>query len=154
MDNSAGMQQFDAVLKLLSRGSAPVAILELAGVAIKKWLDAEGPSSRTLRADLMLTLAGLRNLEVFVEREQRKMPVYIDLAENKVLGPAYRKGREEGRQKGRQDGEIAILRRLIEARFGRLPAWAGKSLAAKSTAELEELSVRVLSASSIRELLK
>jgi predicted transposase YdaD len=84
--------------------------------------------------------------------------VFIDIMKNEVLGPVYRKGREEGReegrQKGRQDGEITILRRLIEARFGRLPAWAGKRLAAKSTAELEELSVRVLSASSIRELLK
>ncbi|HJZ99359.1 MAG TPA: DUF4351 domain-containing protein [Candidatus Solibacter sp.] len=106
----------------------------------------------------LLTLAGLRGLEAVVEEEIQKMPVLIDIMKNEVLGPVYRKGRdegrEEGRQKGRQDGEIAILRRLIAARFGRLPAWAGKRLAAKSTVELEELSVRVLSASSIRELLK
>ena len=82
----------------------------------------------------LLILAGLRRLEETVAREIQKMPVYIDILENKVLGPPYKKGLEEGRQEGRQEsrqeglregerkGELAILRRLIEKRFGAIPS--------------------------------
>jgi hypothetical protein len=40
----------------------------------------------------LLILAGLRRLEETVEREIEKMPVYIDLLENKVLGPPFKRG--------------------------------------------------------------
>jgi hypothetical protein len=70
--------------------------------------------------------------------------------ENKVLGPAYKRGLEEGEVKG----ELTILRRLVEKRFGPLPAWAEERLTAKSTTELEDLSLRVLDATTLDELLK
>ena len=86
------------------------------------------------------------------------MPVYIDLRENEVLGPPYmrglREGEEKGQKQGEKQGEIKILRRLIEKRFGALPAWAEERLASKSAAELEELSVRVLDAETVDELLQ
>jgi len=74
------------------------------------------------------------------------MPVYIDISENKVLGPAYKRGIKEG--------ELTVLRRLVEKRFGPMPAWAEERLAGRSTTELEDLSVRVLDAHSIEDLLK
>jgi len=77
------------------------------------------------------------------------MPVYIDILENTVIGPAFKKGLDEGRQ----EGELAILRRLIEKRFGAIPGWADERLASRSTAELEELSVHVLDAANIQDLL-
>jgi Domain of unknown function (DUF4351) len=95
-------------------------------------------------------LAGLRRLEETVAREIRKMPVYIDILENKVLGPPYKKGLEEGRQ----EGELAILRRLIEKRFGAIPGWVEERLASRSTVELEDLSVRVLDAQSMEDLMR
>jgi Domain of unknown function (DUF4351) len=102
----------------------------------------------------LLILAGLRRLEETVAREIRKMPVYIDILENKVLGPPYKKGLEEGRQEGRQEGELAILRRLIEKRFGAIPGWVEERLAGRSAVELEDLSVRVLDALSMEDLMR
>jgi hypothetical protein len=102
----------------------------------------------------LLILAGLRRLAKTVEQEARKMPIHIDILENEVLGPVFRKGLQEGLQKGLQQGELSILRRLIEKRFGALPSWAGEKLAALSASELEDLSVRVLDAKNVEELLK
>jgi hypothetical protein len=103
-------------------------------------------SKRETALDQLLILAGLRRLEETVEREIQKMPVYIDISENKVLGPAYKRGIKEG--------EVTVLRRQIEKRFGTMPAWAEERLAGRSTTELEDLSVRVLDAQSIEDLLK
>jgi len=106
----------------------------------------------------LLILAGLRRLEETVAREIQRMPVYIDILENKVLGPPYKKGLDEGRQEGMQEGmregELAVLRRLIEKRFGAIPSWVEERLAGRSTTELEDLSVRVLDAQSVEDLLR
>jgi hypothetical protein len=74
------------------------------------------------------------------------MPIFIDILENQVLGRQYKRGLREG--------ELTVLRRLIEKRFGAIPGWAEERLASLSAAELEELSVRVLDAESIEDLLK
>jgi predicted transposase YdaD len=110
----------------------------------------------------LLILAGLRRLEETVKQEIRKVPVFIDILENKVLGPPYKKGLEEGRQEGRQEGlqkglregELAVLRRLIEKRFGAIPPWVEERLAGRPTVELEDLSVRVLDVQSVEDLLR
>jgi hypothetical protein len=64
--------------------------------------------------------------------EIQKMPVYLDILENKVLGPPYKKGLEEGWQEGlregKRKGELAILRRLIEKRVS-APSQLGRSSA-------------------------
>ena len=73
------------------------------------------------------------------------MPVYIDILENKVLGREFKKGR--------QDGEQAILRQVIEKRFGALPPWAEQRLTAASTEKLEDLATHVLDATTLEDLL-
>ena len=78
------------------------------------------------------------------------MPIYIDILDNKVLGPPYRRGLELGELKG----TLKLVRLLIEKRFGPMPAWVEERLAGRSTTELEDLSVRVLDAHSIEDLLK
>jgi hypothetical protein len=103
------------------------------------------PAERATALQQLFILAGLRRLEETVEQEVRKMPVYIDILENKVLGREFKKGLQEG--------ELAILRRQIEKRFGSLPPWAGQRLAGASTEQLEELAMRVLDASSLEDLL-
>src|SRR5438876_876400 len=90
----------------------------------------------------LLILAQLRQLEQVVEQEARKMPIHIDILENKVLGREFKRG------------ELTILRRLIERRFGPIPSWVEERLAGRSAAELEELCMRVLDARSIEDLLK
>ena len=74
------------------------------------------------------------------------MPILGDTLDNRVLGREYKRGL--------QDGELTVLRRLIEKRFGAIPAWAEERLTGRSAADLEELSVRVLDAESIEDLLK
>ena len=94
----------------------------------------------------LLILAGLRHFEETVEREARKMPILGDILDNKVLGREYKRGLQEG--------ELTILRRLIEKRFGVIPIWAEERLTDRSAADLEDLSVRALDAKSIEDLLK
>jgi hypothetical protein len=103
----------------------------------------------TALAQLMI-LAGLRHLSEAVERERRKMPIDLDIREHEVLGPMI----IEAEQRGRQEGELAVLRRLIEKRFGNLPGWAGPRLAALPAPELEDLIVRLLDAKNIEELFR
>jgi hypothetical protein len=78
------------------------------------------------------------------------MPIFIDILENKVLGPPYKRGLEEGEL----EGERKVLRRQIEKRFGPIPDWAEERLTSRSATELEDLSVRVLDAQSIEDLLE
>ena len=106
----------------------------------------------TALAQLMI-LAGLRHLSNAVEQETRKMPIDLDIREHEVLGPMFREAEQKGRQEGRYEGEITILRRQLEKRFGALPGWAVEKLAALSASELEDLSERVLDAKSMEELL-
>ena len=104
------------------------------------------PVEREAALGQLLILAGLRHLEEIVEREARKMPILGDTLDNKVLGREFKRGVQEG--------ELTVLRRQIEKRFGAIPSWADERLAGRSAADLEELSVRVLDAQSIEDLLK
>jgi hypothetical protein len=70
------------------------------------------------------------------------MPILNDILDNKVLGREFKRG------------ELTVLRRQIEKRFGAIPSWAEERLAGRSPADLEDLSVRVLDAPSLEDLLK
>jgi hypothetical protein len=98
----------------------------------------------------LVILAGLRHLSQVVERETRNMPIDLDIRDHEVLGPMF----VAAEQKGRQEGEFAVLRRQIEKRFGPMPDWARKHLAALPASALEDLSERVLDAKSVEELLR
>jgi hypothetical protein len=68
---------------------------------------------------------------------------------NKVLGREYKRGLAEGRL----EGELKVVRRWVEKRFGAIPRWAEERLRSCSAEELEALCVRVLDAQSLEELL-
>jgi hypothetical protein len=110
-------------------------------------------TEREIALAQLMILAGLRHLAGAVEEEARKMPIDLDIRDHEVLGPMFIKAEEKGRQEGVQAGELAVLRRLIEKRFGALPGWASEKLAVMRAPELEELSERVLDAGSLDELL-
>jgi Domain of unknown function (DUF4351) len=100
------------------------------------------PVERGTALGQLLILAGLRHSEETVEREARKMPILNDILDNKVLGREFKRG------------ELTVLRRLIEKRFGAIPSWAEERLTGRSAADLEELCVRVLDTKSMEDLLK
>ncbi len=85
------------------------------------------------------------------------MPVFNPIMDNKVLGREMKRGMELGRVEGRvegvQLGELKLLRRQIEARFGPIPDWAESRIAGCSLEQIESLGVRVLSVESLQELL-
>ena len=74
------------------------------------------------------------------------MPILNDIMDHKVLGREYKRGL--------QQGALTVLRMQIEKRFGAIPAWAKERLNSQSATELEALSVRLLDANSLEDLLK
>ncbi len=113
----------------------------------------------------LLILAGLRGLEKVVQ-EEAKIMLAIDISENKVLGPAYKRAVEEGHEKGLQEGlqegrkeglhegQVILLRQLIEHKFGALPSWAEQRLLQSSGPELEQFGLSVLDAHTLEDLLR
>ncbi len=55
---------------------------------------------------------------------------------------------------GRVEGEQTVVTRLIEKRFGSIPAWARQRLQAMAAPEIEETAVRLLDVGSLEELLE
>jgi len=112
----------------------------------------------------LLILSGLRKLGESVRTEVQAMPIMHDILDHEIIGPAIKQGIQEGIQQGRQLGleqglqqgmqqeGLSILRRLIEKRFGPLPASAEDHLTRLSVAELEDLSLRVLDAKGMDDL--
>src|SRR6266536_1645754 len=124
---------------------------------------------RELALEVLFLLAGLRELEETVEQEARKMPVFNDILENKVLGREVKRGRaegiaegiaegmkegiKEGIKEGVQRGELTLLRRQMVKRCGEIPPAVDERLSKLSPEELEPLSDRILDARSLDELL-
>lgn len=81
------------------------------------------------------------------------MPLLNDILDHPVLGREYKRGLQEGVQQGVQQGELTVLRRLMEKRFGVLPAWAEERLGQLSSAEIEALAVKLLDANTLTDLL-
>ena len=82
------------------------------------------------------------------------MPVLNDIMDHEVIGPAIRQGLEQGRQEGRQEEAVSVLRRVIEKRFGPMPAWIEERLKIQSVAQLEELAVRAIDAPNLEHLFR
>jgi hypothetical protein len=95
-------------------------------------------------ADLTI-LAGLRKLGTVLKGEIKQMPILDDIMDHDLLGPEIRRGYERG--------EMAILLRQIEKRFGTVPSWASQRIEALSAPDLEDLALRLLDVGSLEELL-
>jgi predicted transposase YdaD len=106
-------------------------------------------ADRRLALEQLMILAGLRKLARTVVEEIETMPIQIDLMENEVIADFYKRGRQEGRH----EGELAVLRGMIEKRFGPLPERAVARLTECSMPELEELGLRLLDVKTLEDLL-
>ncbi|MBP2299845.1 hypothetical protein [Azospirillum picis] len=101
----------------------------------------------------LLILAGLRGVTRLVVEEVRTMPMQVDVERDPYLADLIRQGRTEGRIEGKLEGEAAALLRLVERRFGPLPAHARDRIASADPRMVEEWLDRVLEAASLDELL-
>ncbi len=135
----ASPEPSDNVLAILAR-------LKDSGTAIRSILE---NISRLPRDDAreyyqaLLILSGLRGLAKAVQEEARTV-LAIDLSENEVLGPAYRRGLEEG--------QLELLRQQIERKFGGLPEWVEHELAQSSVEELQAAGLRLLDVKTLEDL--
>jgi hypothetical protein len=103
------------------------------------------PGRRGIALREFTILAGLRHLREIIQEETKTMPILDDIMDHDILGPAIRQGRMEG--------ELTVVMRQIEKRFGPVPAWARQRLEAMSAPEVEETALRLLDAASLEELL-
>jgi hypothetical protein len=113
------------------------------------------PGERSNALFGLLTLAGLRKLEDVVEREASQMPLLDDILDNKVLGREFRRGLELGRKQALEEGlhgELEFLLRLIEKRFGNVPAALRERLTQMSEPEIQAVGLRLLDAGNIEDL--
>jgi predicted transposase YdaD len=111
------------------------------------------PDRRQIALREFIILAGLRHLGAIIEEETKTMPILDDIMDHDLLGPAIRRGLQQGRAEGRVEGERTVVLRLIEKRFGAVPAWARQRLVAMSGHEVEETALRLLDARSLEDLL-
>jgi predicted transposase YdaD len=119
----------------------------------------DDPARRDAFAQFLI-ISGMRRLGQTIKEEAQKMPILNDILDHEVIGPAILQGRregrqeglQEGRQEGRQEGLQAVTRRLLEKRFGQIPAWVETRLANLSTAELYDLAERILDTSNLEQL--
>lgn len=109
-----------------------------------------------LLVDLVETYLKLNDVDQYryaqkLERagpEVRAMQTWAEKLESK-----YRTlGRREGRREGRQEGARSVLKRLLERRFGRIPAGTALSLEQLDLGQLETLTDRALEANTLAEL--
>jgi hypothetical protein len=139
----------DNVLALLAKGSPERAL----DVVLPKIRLLQG-EEQELAAGTLTLLSGIMGLEETVERKLREATM-IDVMENKILGPAIRKGLEQGLQKGREEGQLqgrhALLQRQLTVKFGTLPAWAQSRLASGTTDEIDAWATRILTSTSLED---
>ena len=64
------------------------------------------------------------------------------------------KGEAQGRLKGRAEGRVEIVLKLLQLRFGELPATTKKRVASASARQLDLWAERVLSAKTLAEVFK
>jgi predicted transposase YdaD len=105
-------------------------------------------TAQTEALTTLLILAGLRHLQPLVREETQQMAITLDIENNPFLRDVF----EEGRQEGQIEGERALVRRLLERRFGVLPAWVEERIAAADPTALEQLGLRLLDATSLEEV--
>ena len=119
------------------------------------------PSLAAKDAALKLTiLSVLRGAEKEVSEEVMKvmsltredllaLPLTAD-----VMRVCEKQAEARGEKKGVKKGQLRLLTKQLEARFGALPDWAAKQLAAASLRKLERWSLQVLTAKSLKAALK
>ena len=77
---------------------------------------------------------------------------YITSVERIAIAKGRVEGQVEGIAKGRIEGESKLLKRLLERRFGALPAWATEKLSNASESALEAWGEAILTVPTLDEV--
>ncbi|MDX1982843.1 MAG: hypothetical protein SFV51_21415 [Bryobacteraceae bacterium] len=161
------IREFDAETLLNSGrpGDYALALLARGGVGklrqiVQKANKLPGPQRQRVLTQLAI-LSGLRGASERLTMEFRTMGISVEINENVFLKNIYdsaiakgraegkAEGKAEGRAEGKAEGMTAILRELLEAKFGPLPKWAADRLRKATPAQAERWARRVLTASTL-----
>ena len=85
-------------------------------------------------------------IEAIEERENMR---YVTSFERFAKEEGRQEGWQEGRQEGLLEGEVKLLKKLLERRFGDLPAWVSDKLLAAKEQDLERWGEAVLNSPSL-----
>lgn len=84
------------------------------------------------------------------------MGAFPDIRKNKFYQEAYsagvEEGMEKGMEKGMESGEVAMLLRLLETKFGALPDWARARIEMANRAMIEQMGLRLLTATRLEDV--
>jgi predicted transposase YdaD len=100
----------------------------------------------------LMILSGVRGVEQLVREEAHKMGISLDIRDNLFYKEAFVAGHEDGMQQGMQQGEVTILLKLLERRFGSLPQWAREQLEKADSEALEAMGLRLLDAARLEDV--
>ncbi len=136
---------------------------------LRSWAEVPFDERNNLLETLVI-LSGLRGLKSVVQERLPSMAINTEVLirdnewfqEWKELGvkegrqegvkEGLQEGRQEGRQEGQKEGRSALLRRLIERKFGPLPQWAEDRLSGATAEQLDECALRILDASALEQI--
>ena len=147
----------DNVIAILTRDGGKKEVIRQ---VLAKIARAKGNQRKEALAELM-AIAGLRKLGNVIGREVKQMPILEDFMDHDFLGPKLRKahaegleqGLEQGLERGLEKGQLGLLLKLVERRFGRVPATVRKRLEALKPVQLERAGLRLLDARRVEDLL-
>jgi hypothetical protein len=137
----------NVIAVLTSAGAEPGALKRI----LRKIADAPVSERGEMLAELQI-LAGLRGLRNELTREEKKMPITVNLLKDEFFGPMIRKGMAEGREEGRAEGQLELVTGMIRKRFGRITPAVRKRLDALTPEEVKAVGLRILDARSLDDL--
>lgn len=84
------------------------------------------------------------------------MPIPIDssILDHPMIQDLVLEREARVKAEGKAEGEAALLRRLLERRFGALPEWAVSRLQTADTTALETWGLRLIDAPSLEEVFR
>jgi hypothetical protein len=85
--------------------------------------------------------------------EEGQQMRYVSSFERILMDQGFKKGLEQGIERGITRGEAKLIERLLQQRFGDLPAWARQRLSLASGSELTAWADVVLTADSLESIL-
>ena len=124
---------------------------EVVHYILKRLKELNGDNESRYREYLKMIeiLSTNRKLEKLIEKEE-KMLTQVD--QSKL--PSYRIGMQQGMQQGMQKGEVTVLKRQVEHRFGSISSKLENKLNTATHEQIAQWTDNILDATTIEEVFK
>ena len=126
--------------------------LSLVRILYKRHWDKQRVIDLFTIVDWLMTLPAWLETKIWQEMEtieEHKNMKYVTSVERIGIAKGRVEGQVEGIAKGRLEGESKLLKRLLERRFGALPAWVTEKLSNATEPVLEAWGEAVLTAPTL-----